>query len=513
VLQRGHDVFSRATFTAPGLTATTAATMAPDTTFNTNATFPGNGTSTGLGSASVLYLQQGPAAAGCPTTAANCKATTRPAGNGLFFAFAALGAKPNVFAFDETTGQLVWSTFLTNGGTTAGGDGIRGTPAIDPTSRRIFAVTGPGPHTVHAISVDDGTEVTTGGWPVTLSKTTLSYNGTAFDSAVQNQHGALLLVGNTLYIPFGGEDGDGGSYLGWIVSVDITKPSTLAGWATAGPKAGIWATGGLASDGAGGVFAETGNAPGPARPGSDSEEVVKVTGMSSFTRSAANVFVANEWTDWDNNDRDFGSSSPAFVPLPAGSKPASVLVAPAKGGVIYFLDPTNLSQGKYDPTTMVNTNGELLELTVSDTGSESIYTSPTVYSTASGLHTAINVGQGAMNCPMAATGQEVIVSTLLKPGATFGASVAWCAPVGSGGGSMNFPPISTTSDGASANPIVWFLAGSQLSAVDGDTGAPIFTTTGAACNNIPSQSYPIAVKNRIVVFALGQLCSWSPGGM
>ena len=491
--------------------------MAPDTTFNTNATFPANGRTTGLGAASVLYLGQGPAAAGCPAGATGCKATTRPANGGLFFAFAALGASPNVFAFDETTGMAVWNTMVTNGGTTAGGDGIRGTPAIDEASRRLFLVTGPGPHMVHALSVDTGVEVTTGGWPVTLSNTTLTSNGTGFNSAVENQHGALLLVGNTLYIPFGGEDGDGGNYLGWIVSLDITNPAHLAGWATATPNTaghggGFWSAGGLAADASGGVFGETGNDSSSSRPGSDSEEVVKVTGMSSFTRNAASVFVANEWNSWDTGDLDFGSSSPAFVQLPAGSTPASVLVAPAKAGVIYFLDASNLSQGKYNPTTMVNTNGELLELTVSQTGAFSIYTAPTVYSTTSGIHTAINVGKGAMNCPTAVSGNEAIVSVLLQPGATFGAKVAWCAAVGSGGGATNFPPISTTSDGATADPIVWFLAGSQLKGVDGDKGTPIVTTSGAACNQIPSQSSPIAVKNRIVVFALGHLCSWSPGG-
>ena len=77
---------------------------------------------------------------------------------------------------------------------------------------------------------------------------------------------------------------------------------------------------------------------------------------------------------------------------------------------------------------------------------------------------------------------------------------------------MNFPPISTTTDGISANPLVWFIDGSQLAVADGDSGMRLFTTTGAACNTIPSMSFPIAVKNRIVVSALGHLCSWSIGG-
>jgi hypothetical protein len=50
---------------------------------------------------------------------------------------------------------------------------------------------------------------------------------------------------------------------------------------------------------------------------------------------------------------------------------------------------------------------------------------------------------------------------------------------------------------------------SQLTAVDGDTGQTVMTTAGAACNNVPSMSVPIAIKNRIVVAALGHLCSWS----
>src|SRR5689334_18427724 len=103
-------------------------------------------------------------------------ANMRAANDGLFFAFPALGANPNVVAFDETTGLPVWTAHITNGGS-GGGDGIRGTPVIDPTSRRLFVVTGPNPHLVHAISVDNGVEVTTGGWPVTLSKTTITSNG------------------------------------------------------------------------------------------------------------------------------------------------------------------------------------------------------------------------------------------------------------------------------------------------------------------------------------------------
>jgi hypothetical protein len=503
VLQRGNDIFRRATFVASGLTETAAATMAPDTTFDTNATFAANGNTENQGTASVLYLEEGPAQAGCPAGATGCKATARAAGAGLFFAFPALGSNPNVVAFDETTGLPVWTAHVTTGG-----DGIRGTPVIDGSSRRLFVVTGNNPHLVHAISVDSGAEITTGGWPVTLSKATVSYNGTTFNSGAENQHGATLLLDDVLYIPFGGPYGDGGSYLGWIVAVDTTAPSKIGGWATQSARSGIWGSGGLASDGTY-VFGVTGDTTSVARSASDSEEVVRVKGLAQFSRDEASLFVPTEWQSWDRptGDLDFGASTPAYVPLPAGSKPPGLLIAPAKAGRIYVLNGGDLSAGSYPAP-----GGSLAELTVASTTAESVYTAPTIYTSASGLHAAINVGVSPANCPAGTPkSDEMIISTLLQPGQQPIAKEVWCAP-SAGGGHMNSPPISTTTDGASANPLVWFVNGGQLAAVMGDTGKSVVSTKGASCDSVPSMSFPIAVKNRIVVSALGHLCSWSPGG-
>jgi hypothetical protein len=99
---------------------------------------------------------------------------------------------------------------------------------------------------------------------------------------------------------------------------------------------------------------------------------------------------------------------------------------------------------------------------------------------------------------------EMVISLLLQPGKAPIATESWCAP-NAGGGHMNYPPISTTTDGAGSNALVWFVNGSQLSAVDGDTGKKVVTTTDAPCNAVSSMSFPLAVKNRIVVAALGHL--------
>ncbi|MEO6952913.1 MAG: hypothetical protein ABI321_13995 [Polyangia bacterium] len=503
VLQRGHDLYRRATFVQPGLTKAAASSMAADDTFDGNATFPATGNTQNQGAASVLYVEKGPSSAGCPPGATGCIATSRAAGAGVFFAFPALGSDPNVVAFDETTGLRVWSAHVT-----AGNDGLRGTPVIDAASRRLFVVTGPDPHLVHALSIDDGTEVTSDGWPVTLSMNTITAGSQKLDSKDQNQHGALLLQNGILYIPFGGQYGDGGSYLGWIVAVDISDPTKLAGWATRSARSGIWGAGGLTGDGTY-VYGVTGDTTGLPRAISDSEEVVRVKGMAELVRDATNLFVPTEWQTWDRpaGDLDFGASTPSFVPLPQGAAPKSVLIAPAKGGRLYILDGEDLSAGRY-PTP----GGELVDLVVSKTTSESVYTAPTIYSTSSGLHATINVGDGAVGCPgTTPSSSAAIVSVLVEPGKTPIARTVWCAPA-SGGRHLNYPPISTTTDGASGDPLVWFVDGNQLTALDGDTGERVFTTTGASCDGVPGMSFPIAVKNRIVVSALGHLCSWSLGG-
>src|ERR1700685_2713100 len=83
VLQRGNDLFRRATYTEPGLAKNVVTMMAPDVTFNANATFSGTANTQNQGAASVLCLEDGPPAAGCPAGATGCKATARAAGTGL----------------------------------------------------------------------------------------------------------------------------------------------------------------------------------------------------------------------------------------------------------------------------------------------------------------------------------------------------------------------------------------------------------------------------------------------
>ncbi len=489
ILQRGPDLMRRETFVQPTLTKAAAAAVTMDTTFSTAAKFNG-----GM-AASVLYVENGPPMAGCPATATGCAAMTRTAGAGIFIAATGGGT---VYALDETSGAIVWT-----GKAPGGGDGIRGTPVIDGATRTLFVTNGGGgQHLVHGLSIDDGTE--RAGWPVKLTNA-LTINGTAFNSTDENEHGAMMFLNGIVYVPFGGHYGDGGNYHGWVVAIQESDPTKVGGWVSAGGSEGIWAHGGgMASDGTN-IYAVTsnGHSGDHTQPTTDAEEVVKFTGMGTFTRNAANVYYPSLWQMMDGSDKDFGADSPSYVPIPGGT-PSAIIVAPAKPGAVYFLDANNLSQGKYPQA-----GGELLKIVVGNTGSESVYTAPSIYQSASGLHAVIDVEQNPV-CPAGGptSNSQTILSMLIQPGMTPLAKTVWCALAnGNQGKQYNQPPISTTTDANGGNALVWYTNGGVLTAVDGDTGAAVVAAPGT-CMGMEKMMWPIVVKGRIVVAADGHLCAW-----
>src|SRR5882724_1008671 len=129
-----------------------------------------------------------------------------------------------VYALDAATGAEVWQKKVAGDPADApvpraqmpcGGEidpfGITGTPVIDAASRTIFldAMTSSDggttkKHKIFALSLDDGG--TRAGWPVDVS--TLKSGSTSFPSQFQSQRAALALVGGTLYVPYGGLNGD-----------------------------------------------------------------------------------------------------------------------------------------------------------------------------------------------------------------------------------------------------------------------------------------------------------------
>jgi hypothetical protein len=467
VLERNNHPSRDGIFLQPTLTKAAAATMAADTGFK--ATF------TGAMWASPLYLQKG------------------PNGKGVFFA---VTTGNDIFALDETTGAQVWthnigSSPTANGGSPTCGNihplGIISTPVINAatTPPTIYVAGAIGTtsimsHQVHALSTTDGTEVS--GWPVDVSSSTSG--SIVFDTVHENQRSALSLVGNTLYVAYGGHIGDCGGYHGWVMGIDTQDPAMRGAWATAGQGEGIWGPAGMASDG-NGVFALTGNNTARVTTHADSEEAVRITGMGTMTDS----FYASSWQTMDSGDADLGASNPVYVTLP-GATPSKILVVVSKDGHMYLLDATKLG----------GMGGQKVDFMVAN-GTMAIHTAVASYTTAAGLYVSFGTNTGAL-CP--GGGSENIMSVLIAPGSPPKPSVAWCAPLS---GAVT-GPISTTTDGTN-NVIVWYMNNGKLNGVDGDTGAAVFTSTNS-CSGVRQWTSPIAANGRIIVGGDGNLCSWSP---
>jgi hypothetical protein len=464
VLERNNHPSRDGHFIQPALTRAAAANMTFDTGFQ--AAF------TGAMFASPLYLENG------------------PRGKGVFFA---VTTGNDVFALDETTGAVVWTHNIGPSPTASGAGcgnispiGILSTPVIDAAARTIYVAGAVGTgaaierHEVHALSVDDGSE--RAGWPVDVSKLT----------APAPDGGALPLVRGILYIAYGGHVGDCGPYHGWVVAINTKKPTEAGAWATGGQGEGIWASGGMASDGDG-VFAATGNNTGGAATHLDSEEIVRITGLGTLDRStSSNHFYPTSWRAMDGADADFASNNPMYVPV-LGATPAAFVVALAKDGHMYLLDSANLG----------GVGGQLVNFVVSS--GNSIHTAPTAYTSNQRVHVALSI-EAAPACPPGIASGRVVMSVAIPPGAPPQPQVVWCVPLGGATGPT--APISTTTDGKK-DAIVWFMNGNVLYGVDGDSGAPIFTGGTGMCPGVRQWTSPIAVKGRIIVGADGRLCSWS----
>jgi len=467
VLERNNHPSRDGHFVQPLLTHAAAATMAADTEFAPS--FPG-----GM-FASPLYIENGPGGKG---------------------AFIVATTSNNVLALDETTGATLWSGSI---GTPANGAnvgcisgnggipsvGILSTPIIDGGSRAVYVAGALGDasditdHVASAFAIEDGS--VRSGWPLDVS------GKIGFDPTIHNQRSALSLVNGILYVAYGGFVGDCGTYHGRVVAVDTAKPQNAAGWATGGQGEGIWAPGGMASDGDG-VFVATGNRLTGPGDHTDSEEVARITGMGS----KSDAFFPARWATMDGSDADMGAINPMVIEQP-GSTPAKMVAQLSKDGHLYLLDAAHLG----------GMDGHKVDIVVA-AGGMAIHTAPASYKTAQGVYVVFASAAGAM-CPGGASAGETIVSVRITAGSPPTAAVAWCAGLG---GSLT-APIATTTDGQ-ADPIVWFVSSSQLAGVDGDTGVLMYGSSDTC--GAPTQRWtsPIAVKGRIVTAADGRLCSWSP---
>jgi hypothetical protein len=265
--------------------------------------------------------------------------------------------KNSVYAFDATaSGAALWHTNvgtalscsdLNDCGDLVPGAGITGTPVIDPASGTMFLValtkdSAGSHHRLHAIDLTTGAEKL--GGPVDVSPTASgmganSTNGTiAFDPSTHYQRCALLLVGGVVYIGIGGNAESNMNNHGWIVGY---KASSLARTMTfcASPNdvwSSLWQSGGgLSSDSAGYVYAETANGTFDGNTGGSDygDSALKL----DATGKVLDYFTPHNQAALSSGDIDFGSANPVILPDQSGPV-AHELLASGKPGILYLIN-------------------------------------------------------------------------------------------------------------------------------------------------------------------------------
>ncbi len=385
----------------------------------------------------------------------------------------------NVYALDAVSGSIVWQTNVAPpvpANALLCGNispfGITGTPVVDPPSRSLFfdaltrdPVSGLVSHRIFSLNVDTGN--LNPGWPVDVNSSAV-FGTNMFTSLSQGERGALSVIGTNLYVPYGGLAGDCGTYYGWLVRVALADPSNVAAWATTARGGGVWAVGGVASDGVD-PFIATGNTFGASAWGGG-EAIMHLQSDSMLPDGTTNYWAPNNWKSLDNADQDLGGSGPVLVDVP-GATPSKLVVALGKDGNVYLLNRTNLG-GISAPVAQAHiTSAPIIQAAVA-------------YHTAQGTYVVLNYTTTLAALRLGASNPPTITNV-------------WNTTPGHGS------PFVTSTDGTN-NVIVWglgFEGDGRLHAFDGDTGTNIFTSSGPSgvMTGTHRFSTAIAARGRIYV--------------
>jgi hypothetical protein len=213
----------------------------------------------------------------------------------------------------DRNGHLLW-TF-----TPPGIDGWEGSPQItnaspaaDPDGEHVYAVSPNG--VVHKLNLADGSEVTGGGWPVTITR----------DPTHEKLGTALNISGRLVLATTGGYIGDAPPYQGHVVSIDRATGQIVHVWnalcsdrheiiepaSCPDSDAAIWArAGAVVEPGNGRILVATGNAPYDGKT---------AWGDSVLELSPDAGELVGSWTppnqeELNSGDVDLGSTAPALV--------------------------------------------------------------------------------------------------------------------------------------------------------------------------------------------------------
>jgi hypothetical protein len=461
-----HNSQSRnGAYKVPGLTTAAAATMKLDTSFN--------GVVSGAVYAQPLYwAPKGGTAELIVATESNI-----------------------VYALDPSSGAVLWARALPTpapsnklGCGDINPEGITGTPVIDPKTGTLYvdAMTynnGALQQQLYGLSLTNGTVLS--GWPLDVDAA-ITKAGGSFTSKNQGERSALLMFKDNLYAVYGGRDGDCPPYRGTVIQVDPTAATLTAVWQTRAAAGGIWAQGGIASEGTS-LYVTTGNTQNAQTYG-DGESIIQLKPGLARPNSNAEFYAPANWQTLDNEDLDLGGTEALPVNVQTvGGKKAARVISFGKDGNAYLVNRNNLGGvgGKAD---IVNVS------------SGQIKTGPAVYSTPTADMVAIT-NPSPVGCS-----ETGIMMLKLAPSGKSAIKVAWCAAY-SGNGS----PIITTTDGTK-DPIVWVVGASGdnlLHGFDAKSGKVVFAGGGATLSGTQYWGTILAADGHFYIAAANKVYAFT----
>ncbi len=230
--------------------------------------------------------------------------------------------------------------------------GIQGTPVIDKTKGAIYvlAVTkenGAYVHRLHALNLGTGAEMF-GGPVVVTGSVTVNNQLYTFIDKYQQDRAALLLQNGIIYIGFGGPGCNIKTENGWVMAYNESTLQQVGVFnASPGVEASaVWLSGaGLAGDGAGNIYASTGDGLFDVNNGGShyGDSVLKFN-QGVGVMNLVDYFTPYNQSYFQLHDLDVSSGGITLLP-PVAQGDFAVTVD--KNGTIYLLNEDSL--GGYNP--------------------------------------------------------------------------------------------------------------------------------------------------------------------
>jgi len=392
-----------------------------------------------------------------------------------------------VYALDAGSGERLWGpvslgTPVPHAALSCGNIdpvGITSTPVIDRGASTLYAVglvTSDGGSTMaYKIgALDLATGAMRPGWPIVVAPP--SIGGLRFDPSIQQQRGALTLLHGTIYVPFGGYQGDCGDYHGWVVGIPEAHPDQQEAFVTPTHRmGGVWSA--MAADASGNLYAATGNSDSTG-PVDLSDSIVRLATVPvlHFSGQAQDLFTPSNFVALNAGDTDLGSTAPLVLPSQPGSTTPDLVFIAGKQGVGYLLNRANLGGlSRGDGVTGEGVYSRCVFGVCLGGDVDKVYSATAYWDGAESGRFILVPGHGNQPAPCQGTGGIAALRLGTAPetrSSTY--TVAWCSPSMADAGA----PVVSSAD--SQGGLVWVVdaGGGVLYALNARTGEAIYASSG-----------------------------------